>query len=120
MATVLIAALATGQNVTAPAHSDLEGILHNEGTGNEQAKKVTKAEFDRLKSELSNWGRWGVKDELGAVHLITQAKRMEAAALVKMGLPVSLAHDDSTEESADNNLPIGHKMLSTDSSVESS
>jgi kynurenine formamidase len=113
MATVLITALAMGQNVTAPAQSDPEGKMHNQGTSGEQPQKVTKAEFDHWKSELSNWGRWGVNDELGAVHLITPAKRIEAAALVKMGLPVSLAHDDSTEESVDNNLPIGHKMLST-------
>lgn len=112
-ASVLIAAVAMGHNVTAHAQSNLESKLPSQSTSLPRPRQVTKAEFDRLKSELSNWGRWGVKDELGAVHLITQAKRMEAAALVKMGLPVSLAHDDSTEESADNNLPIGHKMLST-------
>ena len=41
--------------------------------------------------ELSNWGRWGPDDEVGAFNLITPAKRAEAAALVSEGFTVSLA-----------------------------
>lgn len=79
----------------------------------QQSKKVTRADVERWSKELSNWGRWGNDDELGAVHLITPMKRIEAAALVKSGLSVSLAHNDSTEQSVDNNPPFGHKMLTT-------
>ena len=43
--------------------------------------------------ELSNWGRWGDKDELGAANLITPAKRKQALALAREGLTISLAHD---------------------------
>ena len=43
--------------------------------------------------ELSNWGRWGPDDELGASNLITPAKRKQAAALVEEGLTTSLAHE---------------------------
>jgi hypothetical protein len=50
-------------------------------------------------SELSNWGRWGKTDQIGAVHLITPAKRQEAAALVKEGYSISLAHDAENRES---------------------
>lgn len=75
--------------------------------------QLTKADIDQWMKDLSNWGRWGVNDELGAVNLITPAKRIEAAALVKKGLSVSLAHNDSTEQSVDNNPPYGHKMLNT-------
>ena len=32
--------------------------------------------------ERRNWGRWGDDDQIGAVNLITAAKRLEAAALV--------------------------------------
>ena len=30
-------------------------------------------------TELSNWGRWGKQDQLGAINLITPAKRKQAA-----------------------------------------
>lgn len=51
------------------------------------------AEFDELFNKISNWGRWGKDDELGAANLVTDAKRRQAAALVKTGVSVSLAHD---------------------------
>ncbi len=62
---------------------------------------ATEADFRRAMKELSNWGRWGNDDELGAANLITPAKRKQAAALVKEGLPVSLAHDVAQEKAAD-------------------
>ena len=40
---------------------------------------------------LSNWGRWGEEDEIGAMNLITPEKMKQAAALVKVGASVSLA-----------------------------
>jgi hypothetical protein len=36
---------------------------------------VTAAMIDQWMTELSNWGRWGKQDQLGAVNLITPAKR---------------------------------------------
>ena len=51
---------------------------------------VTKAQADRWMSELSNWGRWGKDDQLGALNLITTAKRQQAMALAKSGTVVSL------------------------------
>jgi len=47
---------------------------------------VTQAQFERWQTELSNWGRWGKNDEIGALNLITPAKRKQALALVKEGL----------------------------------
>ena len=43
--------------------------------------------------ELSNWGRWGKDDQLGAINLITPAKRKQAAGLVKDGTVIALAPD---------------------------
>ena len=74
---------------------------------------TTKADIDRLMTELSNWGRWGKADEVGTVNLITPAKRIEAAALVKDGMALSLSHDALTEKAADNPEPFGHKMTYT-------
>jgi kynurenine formamidase len=62
---------------------------------------ANKADFDRAMKALSNWGRWGNDDELGAANLITPAKRKQALALVTEGLPVSLAHDIVQERAPD-------------------
>ena len=61
---------------------------------------VTKAEYERWQTELSNWGRWGKDDELGTLNLITPAKRAQAAALVKDGVTVSLASNARDRERA--------------------
>ena len=58
-------------------------------------------DFKRAMMELSNWGRWGEGDELGAANLITPAKRKQALALAKEGVPISLAHDVAQEVAAD-------------------
>ena len=62
---------------------------------------VSIAQFDRWMEELSNWGRWGEDDEIGAANLMTEAKRLEAAALVRTGETVSLSHDFLTEQAVD-------------------
>jgi kynurenine formamidase len=50
---------------------------------------------------LSNWGRWGAEDELGTLNLITPAKRLAAARLVRDGVPVSCARPIVTDITAD-------------------
>ena len=62
---------------------------------------VTRAQFDAWMTELSNWGRWGDDDQLGALNLITGAKRVAAARLVETGRVVSMARDMTVENSAD-------------------
>ena len=49
----------------------------------------TEAEVIGYFDTLSNWGRWGDDDELGALNLITPEKRRQAAALVREGITVS-------------------------------
>jgi hypothetical protein len=58
---------------------------------------ITKEQFDRWMTELSNWGRWGKDDELGTLNLITPAKRIQAASLVKAGITVSLSRNITRE-----------------------
>ncbi len=55
--------------------------------------EVTREQFDTWMTELSNWGRWGADDQLGALNLITPAKRVAAARLVQTGRTVSMARD---------------------------
>jgi kynurenine formamidase len=61
------------------------------GAQGETGEEVTREQFDTWMSELSNWGRWGDDDELGALNLITPAKRVAAARLVETGTTVSMA-----------------------------
>ena len=72
---------------------------------------LTQADIERLMDELSNWGRWGGDDQLGAANLITPAKRLEAVALATEGITVSLAHRLLTDEAADVPLPFERRML---------
>src|SRR5882672_805455 len=71
---------------------------------------VTTALYEQWKKDLSNWGRWGTNDEIGAMNLITPTKRKQAAALVKEGGSVSLASDPDTEKAVDNPNPYEHQM----------
>ena len=50
---------------------------------------------------LSNWGRWGDDDELGALNLITPGKRRAAAALVQEGISVSCSWEIETRPQPD-------------------
>src|SRR2546430_8020305 len=72
---------------------------------------VTPAEYERWKKDLSNWGRWGKEDQIGALNLITPAKRKQAAGLVREGFSVSMAGDADTVKAVDNPNPYEHKML---------
>src|SRR5688500_14888419 len=74
-------------------------------------RDVTPAQYERWKKELSNWGRWGKDDQIGALNLITPAKRRQAAALVRDGVTVSLAADVDTVKAVDNPNPYEHTML---------
>jgi kynurenine formamidase len=97
----------------------IRGAALSQGaSGNEAASHplVTKAEYERWQTELSNWGRWGKDDELGTLNLITPAKRKQAAALVKEGVTVSLASDAATEKGVDVPCPVEWAMLTASQS----
>ena len=78
---------------------------------------VTKAEYERWQTELSNWGRWGKDDELGTLNLVTPAKRTQAAALVKDGVAVSLASNAETEKGVDVPCPVEWAMVTATASA---
>jgi kynurenine formamidase len=66
---------------------------------------VTKQQFVQWMTQLSNWGRWGKDDQLGALNLITAAKRTQAAALVKTGTVVSLSREIAREKAGNTPQP---------------
>lgn len=75
---------------------------------------ITASEFDHWMKERSNWGRWGKDDQLGAVNLITAAKRQQALALAKEGMSVSLAHPPLTEKAVDVSSPFEREVFLPD------
>ena len=52
---------------------------------------LTEAQVREFFTTLSNWGKWGPNDQLGALNYITPAKRAQAAALVREGYSVSMS-----------------------------
>lgn len=76
-------------------------VLYAQSSGGSHATITSEEDFRRALKELSNWGRWGKDDELGAANLITPAKRKQALALAKDGVVVSMAHDVVQEKAVD-------------------
>lgn len=97
--------------------STLAVLFLNAGSSAQQTPTrslVTKTEYERWATELSNWGRWGKDDEIGALNLITPAKRRAAAALVKRGLSVSMAADaNEVRDATVNPTPYEREVTST-------
>jgi len=77
----------------------------------------TPQDFLRLQKELSNWGRWGADDQMGAVNLITPEKRKAALHTVKEGVSFSMARNAEIKEAVDNPTPIVRKTIRTGASV---
>ena len=74
---------------------------------------MTTADVLAFHQTLSNWGRWGEDDELGALNLITHEVTAAGAATVRSGRTVSCARPLDTRPSADNPLPVAHHMTGT-------
>jgi len=88
------------------------GACSEGGAQGEPGDEVTKAQYDTWMTQLSNWGRWGEDDQLGALNLITPAKRVEAARLVETGRVVSMARTmtidklENPEQASANRPPV--------------
>jgi kynurenine formamidase len=72
---------------------------------------VTESEVVGFLKTLSNWGRWGTEDELGTLNLITPAKRLAAARLVRDGVPVTCARPIVTEVTPDTTFQVMRFMV---------
>jgi hypothetical protein len=68
----------------------------------------TEQQVRALIHDRRNWGRWGKDDQLGAINLITPAKRAAAARLVRTGRSVSLSRPFPKEPGLNNALPAHH------------
>lgn len=88
----------------------LASVAKGESVMETSREHLTKAQFDQIFKQVSNWGRWGKDDQLGTLNLITPARRREAAALVREGICLSLARDVNKEKSVDNPNPFNDVM----------
>src|SRR5258705_14014876 len=70
----------------------------------------TEQEVRVLIHDRRNWGRWGKDDQLGAINLITPAKRAAAARPVRRGRSVSLSRPLPKEPGLNHALPPHHYM----------
>lgn len=75
---------------------------------------MSRAEFDALMQEISNWGRWGNDDELGTLNLITPKERFAAAQLVQDGESVSLALPVNKQQDTLNTNPFMHEVTTSE------
>jgi kynurenine formamidase len=74
---------------------------------------MTAEAVQALHQELSNWGRWGPDDQLGALNLITPEVTATAVATVRSGTTVSCARPLPTNPSPENPNPVAHHMIGT-------
>ena len=70
----------------------------------------TKDEVLAYLKEDRNWGRWGEDDQVGAVNMVTNEKRLAAAQLVKTGRAVSLSREFPKTPAPNNPTPAQHFM----------
>jgi kynurenine formamidase len=104
-----VAAIAATVAATWWVLSAVAGPADNSGPG------MSLKQVDELITSVSNWGRWGKDDQLGALNLITAEKRREAARLVREGISVSLAHS-VVKDVPDKAQVFVHRMVSTGAS----
>jgi len=64
-----------------------------------------------LFSSCSNAGRWGEDDELGTLNFITDAKRVNAATLVRSGTVVAVGRELRADLEEDGLRPASHHVL---------
>lgn len=85
-------------------------------TTQDAAVRVTLDDISQWEKDLSNWGRWGPRDQHGTLNLITPEKTRQAASLVRDGVSVSLAHFVTEEKAIDSQTfgPTEHWMTMVD------
>ena len=71
---------------------------------------VTAVEFDALFNQVSNWGRWGDREERGALHYLTPERVLAATRLVRDGISVTLSRVLATHRGICIPEPADHHM----------
>ncbi len=74
----------------------------------------TREDVESYLRDRRNWGRWGDRGAAGAINLIDDAKRLEAASLVKKGRNISLSRPFPVTPSEENPRPAVHFLMKAD------
>jgi kynurenine formamidase len=77
--------------------------------------EVTNAEFAELFRSVRSWGRWGERDERGALNHLAPERVVAASRLVRDGTTVTLSLPMNTKAAEDNPEPAVHYMTTTES-----
>lgn len=98
--------------MTKETQAQLKGV-----PSNNPARNLTLSDIEVMAKRISNWGRWGVDDELGTLNFIGSDELKAAAALVRKGKAISLGlefNDDGPQKTGWGGRfnPI-HTMLAT-------
>jgi len=80
-------------------------------TGATARKIATKSEMRALFDRVSNWGRFGAKDERGTLNYLTHEKTAAAARLVKKGRAISCARNFPVQPGPENPTPALHHIV---------
>ena len=81
--------------------------------------EVTAAEFVELFRSVSSWGRWGERDERGALNYLEPERVVAASRLVRDGTTVTLSLPMNTKAAEDNPEPAVHYMTTIPGTGES-
>lgn len=81
--------------------------------------EVTAAEFVELFQSVSSWGRWGERDERGALNYLEPERVVAASRLVRDGTTVTLSLPMNTKAAEDNPEPAVHYMTTIPGTGES-
>ena len=71
---------------------------------------MSRALFDQMMRDNSNWGRWGTSDQMGTLNYITPETRRAAASLVQDGISISMALELNKHKDKLNTLPFEHEI----------
>jgi kynurenine formamidase len=71
---------------------------------------VSADDFNALFRQVSTWGRWGERDERGALHHLTAERLVAATRLVREGVSVTMSRPLATELTMANPEPADHHM----------
>jgi kynurenine formamidase len=81
--------------------------------GGAVSAEVSAAEFAELFRSLSSWGRWGERDQRGALNYLEPDRVVAASRLVQEGTTVTLSLPMNTKAAEDNPEPAVHYMTTT-------
>jgi kynurenine formamidase len=80
-------------------------------------EELDEKQIEALLDSVSNWGRWGIDDELGTLNFCGERQTLLALNCVRTGEAISCARSLSPRRDVENPSPLLHHMLSSGESA---